>query len=111
MWLDDCSLERVTQAFKSRRIELAVDDLGRSADLPAGPGLLVLSSVEYSSVRIPFVGGQVRVESCAVGNREGSIEVKFGLTTTEWREEEEFSVVEVVVVCRSVEARLDRTVT
>lgn len=85
---------------------IVVDDLGCGTDELRGVnGQLLFDAVEYSSVRIPFVGGRVRIESCDVGARNGKIELKLGLTTTEWLDSAEFSVIEVVVVCGSIEVR------
>lgn len=103
---DDCYIERVTQDFKECWVKVIVDDLYRGTGTATNsPGVLLFRSIDSLLCRIPFVGGQVRVESCEIGERQGKIEVKFGLTTTMWRNEPEFSVVDLVLVCGSIEFR------
>ncbi|QSQ17733.1 hypothetical protein [Myxococcus landrumensis] len=110
--LDDCFVERVTQDFRERWIEVVVDDLYRGkGTATSSPGMLLFRSIDYLLCRIPFVGGRVRVESCEIGEHQGKIKARFGFTTTEWLNEAEFSVVELVLVCGSIEVRrLDESI-
>lgn len=105
----DCSIVCLVQDFSAKRAEIHLDSVSCGLEHPSTrPGALVLEQIEYLVFRIPFVGGEVRIEGVELSEANEGFIVKFDVTTTEWTDSKDFAEIKAEVHARHMCVKINR---
>lgn len=101
--LHDCTITKLVQDYANMCVQIYLDDLYCGLDgMNSCPGVLILEKIDHIFFRVPYVGGEVRIDGIEVDHKKKCIAVRLYLSTTEWTDSDEFKHVDASVTCRSI---------